>query len=129
MAEVRQEVQSFSTQETVCSFCSRRSAQAKQTLVVDMNVFQVGNNSRCIVQGHLSNTPFTHLYQTTEKKDRPRLMDFEFSELGEVNQALCGISGSFSGVLPRPRSEPGFVRAPNSVGQARTCGTRSASFG
>ena len=44
------------------------------------------------------------------KKDRTRLMDFEFSELGEVNRVLCGISGSFSGVLPRPRSEPCFVR-------------------
>ena len=85
--------------------------------VVDTNVFhlQVENNSVGIAQGHLSNTP-SQIFSKQHKKDR-----------GEVNQALCRISGSFSGVLPRPRSEPCFVRAPNSGGQARTCGTRAAS--
>ena len=104
--------------------------KTRQTPLVDMNVFhrQVGNNSGCIVQGHLSNTPSQN-FSKQQKKDRTRLMDFEFSELGEVNRARCWISGSFSGVLPRLQSKPCFVRAPNSVGQARTCGTRAASFG
>ena len=55
----------------VCSFCSRRSNQAKQTLVVDMSVFhlQMVNNSVGALPRATSQTRLSHIfYQTTEKR-------------------------------------------------------------